>query len=525
MIVDSYLEIITTLYGWLFYNNIWFVLKDSGLLLLPFVGIIFDALMALQDDSEEYAEARVIKSTTTKLITSMFVIMLCGSPYMEFDATEIIFVPQAMNTTSTEATYDVDTMDATYGRGISFANYPINAKVPVFWYLIHNVSIGVTHSVIDGTPPVANLRRYMQLLARLKIDDPDLRDEISNFTRDCYIKSLSKYDREQPQKGGTYEDDIEDILDEEGIEDPYWLGSHVYLNTPGYYSSMRSENVIDSFDFDTDRDVEWDVLDPNLPLNGKPYCDQWWGNAGNGLRARIIDTNSFIEDLSATIEAGLTMQTRQDLLVKVALSRETTSFVPRGYDFAYENSFHGTNTIVKELKNVVKNTGVGVGAAVESFKESFNVTTMLIAAPLIQPILLMIMTIFIPFVLALSKYSISNVLMVAWAYFSFRFLTACWFFAWWIDQNMLAALFPEPGSITEIPISALLDMNTHIILQYLLNSLYYVIPLVFTIVSGWAGYNVIRGLGTSSMMGGLSSAAGGVAGKATSMATKRISKK
>ena len=524
MIVDSYLELVTTLYGWLFYNNVWYVLKDSGLLILPFIGIIFDGLMGFQGDSEEDLESRVIKSTTTKLITAIFVIMLCGSPYMEFEATEIIFVPQAMNTTSEEDDYDIDTMDATYGRGLSFANYPLNVEIPVFWYLVHNVSIGVTHSVINGTPPVSNLRRYIELLGRLKIDDPDLRKEVADFTRDCYIKSLSKYDREQPQKEGIYKDDIEDILDDEGEEDPYWIGSHVFLNTPGYYSSLRSEEIIDNFDYDADRDVEWDVLDPNLPTYGRPYCDQWWGNGGTGIRDRIIETTTFLETVSATIEAGLTMTTRQDLLIKVALSRSTTSFIPRGYDFAYSNSLHGTWSAVKEIKNVVKNVGVGVGATAENFKESFNVTAMLTAAPLIQPILMMLVTIFIPFVLALSKFNVSSVLMVAWAYFSFRFLTACWFFAWWIDQNMLAALFPEAGSITQIPISAYLDATSHVILQYLLNSLYYVIPLLFTIVSGWAGYNVIRGLGTSSMMGGLSSAAGNAAGKAGKALQGRLKK-
>jgi hypothetical protein len=42
MSVDSYLELFTTLFGWAFYGVLWDVLVSTGLVYLPFLGIVID---------------------------------------------------------------------------------------------------------------------------------------------------------------------------------------------------------------------------------------------------------------------------------------------------------------------------------------------------------------------------------------------------------------------------------------------------------------------------------------------------
>ena len=42
MTVDSYLELFTTLFGWAFYGILWDVLVGTGIVYLPFVGIVID---------------------------------------------------------------------------------------------------------------------------------------------------------------------------------------------------------------------------------------------------------------------------------------------------------------------------------------------------------------------------------------------------------------------------------------------------------------------------------------------------
>ncbi len=42
MTVDSYLELFTTLFGWTFYGILWDVLVGTGIVFLPFLGILID---------------------------------------------------------------------------------------------------------------------------------------------------------------------------------------------------------------------------------------------------------------------------------------------------------------------------------------------------------------------------------------------------------------------------------------------------------------------------------------------------
>ena len=42
MSVDSYLELFTSLFGWTFYGILWDVLVSTGIVYLPFLGILID---------------------------------------------------------------------------------------------------------------------------------------------------------------------------------------------------------------------------------------------------------------------------------------------------------------------------------------------------------------------------------------------------------------------------------------------------------------------------------------------------
>jgi hypothetical protein len=525
MYVDSYLEMFTTLFGWMFYNNLWYVLKDTGLLLLPFIGIVLDQLINYKNGVEAGdAEDLATKGVLTELIIACWVIMMCGVPYMNFQSTEVVFTPSSMDESFTLTSYHVNSLESTFGQAESFGGYPISVNVPIFWWAVHNVSIGITHAVMSGVPPSLDFRRYMESLKRLNIEDPELRKEVGAFKRDCYTKALSKYNDEKPYESGPYVTPIAAFISDKGEEDPYWVGSHIFQNVPGYYDSLRSELPVDGFPFFAARDVEWDAADPNKPENGRPFCDSWWNNSTAGIKQRIIDENSWIDTLSGTVEAALTFEDRQDLLVRVSLFQSIITYTPRGYDFAYSNTSYDNSAFTNVLQNSGRQVLAGIGTAWERGVNSVNVTLLLNATPILQAILLMLVVLFIPFVLFLSKYSISAMLAVAWALFSFRFLTACWMFAWWLDQNITAALYPAPGDFTKTPLFTSVELNTNEVLLYMLNYLYVVIPLIFTIVTGWAGYNIIRGMGASSMMGGLSSA-GGKAASTTGKLAKQAATK
>ena len=55
MAVDSYIELFTTLFGWVFYNTIWDVLTDTGLVFLPFLSILLDNFVNSYTREEDVA--------------------------------------------------------------------------------------------------------------------------------------------------------------------------------------------------------------------------------------------------------------------------------------------------------------------------------------------------------------------------------------------------------------------------------------------------------------------------------------
>ncbi|RBW47311.1 hypothetical protein DS885_03955 [Psychromonas sp. B3M02] len=521
---DSYLEMFTLLYSWQLYGTIWGVLEATGVLLLPFIGMVFDHLANYgKSDTDDYSEKEAQSNLLGEMVLACIVIMLCGVPYLSFDATDVNFTPSSMVNSASQSSYDIASNDSTYGEGLSFSDYPLDVEVPPFWWFVHDYSLGITHAIMTSLSAPVDIREYIETLKKLEVKDPETRAELQDFRRDCYVKALSKYKSEKPNETGNYVTDINNILDAEGQNDPYWEGSHIYLSTPGYYDSIRAEVIVEGFPYNSSRDVEWDPTDPDVPDNGKPYCDNWWANS-NGLREKIYDDISWAEIMHSTVASEFGVADQEDILLTRAIAQSPESFTPRGYDFNYSNSTYGNGSFTSEVNRHLKQFAGLVGGGVETVTNSVVVSMLLNAAPMAQAILLLLIVMFIPFVLLLTSFSIKGVLIITWALFSFRFLSACWMIAWWLDQNILASIFPS-GSIpfTVIDAGGVTQANRNLILMYMLNYLYIAIPLVFAIISGWSGYNVIRGLQAGALTGGLGAAGGRMASGAMRGASKGIS--
>ena len=81
MTVDSYLELFTTLFGWMFYGILWDVLVTTGLVYLPFVGILVDhwrrAHVAADGGG---ASGFSLRSIEQDLIIAITVIVMAAQP-------------------------------------------------------------------------------------------------------------------------------------------------------------------------------------------------------------------------------------------------------------------------------------------------------------------------------------------------------------------------------------------------------------------------------------------------------------
>lgn len=116
--------------------------------------------------------------------------------------------------------------------------------------------------------------------------------------------------------------------------------------------------------------------------------------------------------------------------------------------------------------------------------------------PIIQAITLMVAYALLPVVVVLSGYSLSMLAIGAIGIFTINFWTVLWKFAQWIDENLSVAM--HPGSMDSLmnwaasPGGVVGATNKAILLDTMLAMLMVGIPVLWTMLMGWAGIHIGR---------------------------------
>ena len=480
MAVDSALELYTTLFGWLFYNSIWDVLVETGIVFLPFLGILLDTIIRSYagEDAEE-AGNTTLRIVELEFFVAFFVILIAAVPATPLNAVDLSFTPRALLGTPAQPVATVNFSRTTYGGGVSFNGAPEHVNVPVFWFSVMSFSSGFNRAVMESVPPALDYRGYIDELQDAAIEDPRLQHEINDFYRDCFVEARSKYLSERPSGPA-----IDDLLDRYGSRDPDWIGSHIYQEIPGYYDSLRSDAVRSGYPWSALRDVEWDASDH--PVYGKPYCTEWW----QGIQIRIFDELGDLDLLAAAAEPGWDPTPRRDAVIQIALLNSPPRWTTRGYDFAYGNYVDfSVSDFERSIGTTVQNRGqqglAAYGLAKTSVSFAAYLRVFLEAAPMVQAQVLMGLYALLPFFILISRYKFSLLIIGAVVLFIVKFWTVLWFFAWWVDQNLIQAFYPDPGSITTL---YSFDLTIkRIILNFLTGGLYLALPLLLSVYVGLAG--------------------------------------
>lgn len=514
MSVDSYLEMFTTLYGWLFYNIIWDVLVSTGIVLLPFIGIVLDNVIeAYRDFDVEDASSVAQKWIEVDVIVAMMVITVAANPFFSFQASEVSYTPPAILGVVPPAV-NADTPGESTFATLSFVGHPASADVPPWWYGVSQLGSGLNRAIMEGVPNVLDFRNYEKAMNTIDISDPLLKAEVNDFYRDCFVPARSKYYRERPSSPA-----IDALINANGEDDPDWVGSRVFLGTGGYYDSLRAGKSVEPFLYDPLRDVEWDVGVGDVPpVYGKPTCAQWWNGIPGvqGLKGKMVGDLNYWDNLMAVYEAGFAdVSIRQDVMLKKLLFSHDDMgvFQPRGYDFAYNNVGLGDGVYDNAAERFVKGFSTFVGSSMMGIFFGMFLDIFLRSAPMIQALFLMGIVMFLPFLLVASRFQLSVLMGGALAWFSVKFWTVLWFIAYWVDQSLIRALFPEPGALTLA--SHFYDgdaFNNRAILNFCTGMMYLALPVIFTTVLSIAGITVGRQLDAAKSMaiGRMESGAGSV---------------
>jgi len=488
MTVSSYLELFTTLYGWLFYNTLWGVLVGTGIVFLPFLGIIIDNVIQPYT-SQESKDATVtsLRRMEIDLFMAMVVVVLAGQPSALTPMSPKILSYTPAPTLSNPAPTPNQTVaanDTDYGSSGFAGAAGVTVNIPVFWYATMSVAEGLNNAIINGLPSIADLRDYENAVRAASIKDPQLAQEVNEFYSQCFVPARSKFLRDQPN--------VTALTTTWGLSDTEWIGSHVYLSTPGYYDSFRALYPIPGVVYVPARDTEYNDI-PGYAGPGRPYCNQWWLGTGPGSHSlKTLLVNQYGLDTYATgaltaVGALATISTarRQDNEIRAVMLQGPANW---SSDYYANANSTGSLSLLSDLGHFGEDVSAGVGTGIAAMMQGTFMHVILYALPMVQALLLMCIYALLPLVLVISRYSFSFMILAALGIISVKFFSVLWHFAAWVDNNLIYSMYPNADALTLLftteqgPKRWLLDMLT--------TGLYLGLPVIWTGMMGWAGLTI-----------------------------------
>jgi len=491
--VDSYLELFTTLFGWTFYGILWDVLVGTGIVFLPFLGILIDNWREPAEGGEFGTVTGLsLRRMEIELFIALVVVVLAGQPAQltALNAATLSYTPPPTLTNPDPISATVAASQSTFGSS-GFTGSPDTVNLPIWWYAVLAASSGINHAVIEGLPSAADMRTYEQQARLATIADPRLRQEVSQFFSECYIPTRSKYQAEQPTSAA-----ITGLLETYGSDDPDWLGSHVYQETPGYYDTLRPSSPIAGWAFVAARDTEYDPADP--PTSGKPFCNEWWADSEIGLRQKLVAeadlTAGGLSGLIVAIAPFLAGEKQYDAVARVVLTNAPPYW--SNNDLAAYNT--GTSGLINNAEQFVKGGLATGGVIAASALFSVTMTAILQGLPMVQAVLLLGMYALLPMLVVLSRYSISMMMTGAMAIFTVKFWSVLWYLALWVDQNLILSMYPDVNVFFQIFANPGEHDGKRMLLNMITMSLYLGLPLLWSGMMGWAGLHVGRSISAAS---------------------------
>ena len=489
MSVDSYLELFTTLFGWSFYGVLWDALVATGIVYLPFLGILIDHWRDAAERSElAIAAPSALRRLEIDLFLALLIVVLVGQPatLTPLNASTLSYTPPPTLTNPVPAAASPAASQSTFGA-TGFTGSPGTVNLPVWWYAVLATSAGLNHAVVAGLPTATSWRAVEQQARLATVTDPRLRQETSDFFSECFVPARSKFQLARPD-----DPTIAAVLTANGDNDPEWLGSHVYRAAPGYYDTQRPTKPVAGWAYDPDRDTEYDPSNP--PIAGRPTCKQWWEDSSIGLRQKLIAeadaTSGGLSGLVVAIAPGLATERQKDAVTKTVLNNAPP--VWSNNELVANNA--GTTGITGSAANLVKGGLATGGIITASALLSVTMTVILQALPMIQALILLGIYALLPLAVVLSRYSLSFLVTGAVAIFTVKFWSVLWYLAMWVDQNLIQSMYPDVNTFLQIFTNPGEHDAKRLLLNMLTSAFYLGLPLLWSGMMAWVGVHVGRSI-------------------------------
>lgn len=481
---NDYLEYYLTLVGWIVNNGIWEMLVASGVFALPFLVIIIQEWLRARAEGADEGNKGVLSSLRieNRVWVAIIVIMFAGIPFIDVDLNTIEF-----NTTrSTQCQINVaNPQDTRWSNTFTTLNNQ-SAKVPVWWFFMHSLSKALTGGATAAIPCGTDLRQLRMDIDAARIDDPILAQEVAEFSHDCYGPARAKLFMNRPTLNDALLDDIN------------WIGSRYLFNTAGFYDTYHSKTPRSSWPYNPRRDAGLTQVPGG---GGYPTCKQWWSEAHQGLRARVlkqVDPALLFRITKWT--RFLNMQQAEDAVVRSVVSPRQQTLNQGQVYTSYGGQIDMTASNI--TARVASNLGMTAGSM--AYFPAMDVVRQ--ALPMVLSFLKMALTICIPLILVVGTYDLKSLVTISCVQFALFFVDFWFQLARWLDSTILDALYGwhSPHSNFNILLGANNSFGD-MLLNYVMGSLFIVLPTFWVASLTWVGVRVggaLHGLGEGTSAAG-----------------------
>lgn len=460
--VDSYLEYFLTLLAWIINNNIFAVLVQTGLFILPLIFVLIGTWMEVKKQGEDEGNKGDLLITwlSLKFYPAMFVVVLVLAPMIPINLNNI-----ELNVERSKACgYRVPT--APEDSGYNQMNSELGnqqARVPLWWGLFHQINKGVTHALTASIPCKPDLRQVRFEVQHEKINNPALLTEVRLFVQQCYVPARQKIQSSQLS------------LTPAQVRETSWLGGRILLTNSELYPRYRAQQPHSLFPYNASRDN-------GLPNNGEggfPNCAEWWDTANNGLKDRLLADVK--QNFSAKVMDFFSSKENSDESILRTVLRAENMDISRGkvypgYGGNLDRSF--TNEVTKTASTFGLSLGsIGAFPAFDSMRQ---------ALPMVHSFALMALIILTPLIMVMSGYSLKTLVTLTFVHFALVALTFWWELARWLDSWLLSALY-DSGTHNRINPYFLENTQDDIIVNFVMGSMFLVLPAIWLSSMSWAG--------------------------------------
>lgn len=521
--VSSYIEFITTLFGWIMYDNIWSVLADSGVIYIPFIAILVSSIAQAKKagDDEGSPAKQSLKNVEVDLLVGIMVMFIAAIPFTTVQLGNMQYVRPTLDCNATPGTVIGTNTNTSYDSTLATISGQ-SGRIPIWWGFVHTLTKSIVSASIASIPCTGDMSAVNFQLENDAIEDPRVRREYLAFLHDCHMPAKSKFIRKDPS----------------GLAAAQWQtinypGSSYFLTTPGYYDTFYQSDPNPNFPFNAVRDAGYEFDAPA----GHPTCAQWWSDPNVGIRKLLLNeieqrnkdeyvynSNNLIQ--SAT-PATLSTTQREDVLLQKFVGIKNTQLAGGNLSVSYHASAgeNGRAAIGDNKSGFDRLRGIAVSTAnfivdaatvgVAAWGAAKQVPSQLAAgiavregAPIFLSMLLMIFICILPFLMVFSLYRLETLMTLTLVFFGLNTFYLLWGIAFWVDNHFVNAI--TQGSPAGYFSAVSNPMQTTMII-WMQRFLYIIFPVFWVSALGWVGF---RTMGLASQFSTLTSGAAGSAEKA-----------